>query len=75
MEQAPPGPGPVSPPAWPGRAGHWGAGPAANWFDEDSQWTQDTDAYYQSRVNNAVLSAKNKSRMGLKIIFVSHTCR
>ena len=47
-----PWPGVTASLAWPGRV--LGLGPAANWFDEDSQWTQDTDAYSQSRVNNAV---------------------
>ena len=34
--------GPVSSQHWPGRAR--GTLPVGNWFDEDSQWTQDTDA-------------------------------
>ena len=44
--------------AWPARA----LGPAGNWFDEDSQWTQDTDASVQTMANNGVISSKNESK-------------
>lgn len=64
--------GPVSSQHWPGLAR--GTLPAGNWFDEDSQWTQDTDACSQSLVNNAVYLLKLMFGMDYAGIFVGLVC-